>query len=231
MSNNRYLDACKALAQGQVIAHPTETVFGLAADPFNPAALERLLFIKGQGPGEDSGEDSGEGQGRSKSKGFIVLIPDQTWVERLALPPSPVVRKLMDHFWPGPLTLILPARPHVPDLVVGSHQSIAIRHSSSALVAALMQHWQKPLVSTSANRSGSVPLLSALQVRQQWGSELAQVLEVAHVRENNPPADVPPSTLLHIQANRGRLLRLGTVSKQQLQAVCPEMVFDERLSG
>ena len=190
-----------ALATGQVIAHPTETVFGLAADPFNPAAIKRLLLLKG----------------RSSAKGFILLIPDRTWLERLILPPSPLAQKLMAHFWPGPLTLVLPARSNLSAEVTGSSGFVAVRHSPSPLIMELLHAWQKPLASTSANLADQRPLCCTADVRQQWGDAIAIVLD-----GHSQPGAIP-STLLHVEAGRARLLRTGAVSIAQLQDALPEL--------
>ena len=195
----------RALATGHVIAHPTETVFGLAVDPFNPVAIERLLWLKG----------------RSSSKEFILLIPDQTGLDRLILPPSPLAQKLMTCFWPGPLTLILPARSDLSAEVTGRSGFVALRHSPSPLVVELLHHWQKPLVSTSANLAGQSPLCHAAEVRQQWGKAIAVVLD------GDTQADALPSTLLHVEASHARLLRPGAVSKAQLRNAFPEMDLRE----
>lgn len=218
--------AAQALAAGQVIAHPTETIFGLAADPFNPVAMERLLSVKG----------------RSASKGFIVLIPNQRWLARLTRdgvvvtrrmgmgrmgtdkteePSLPLAQKLMAHFWPGPLTLVLPACPGLPAVVTGSRDLVALRHSSSPLVMALLDSWQKPIVSTSANATGQTTARCAEEVRQQWGAAVSVVLEgetATHAR---------PSTILRVEGRYGHLLRAGAISATQLRATFPEMELRE----
>lgn len=195
--------ACDALAAGQVIAHPTETVFGLAADPFHPTALHRLSQLKG----------------RTTSKGFIVLIPDLDWLDRLILPPSALAQRLMAHFWPGPLTLVLPARSDLPVAVTGENHFVAVRHSSSPLVGALLQRWHGLLVSTSANLTGQPTASSSLAVYQQWGIRIPVILE------GETPTHAQPSTLLQVKTNRVHLLREGAVSAAQLRSVVGEELF------
>ena len=194
--------AAHALANGQIIAHPTETVFGLAADPFNPSALHHLLQLKG----------------RAASKGFILLIPDRCWLDQLVETPSPLAERLMHHFWPGPLTLVLPARPGLPVAVTGGSDWVAVRHSSSPLVKTLLRTWQKPLVSTSANPTGKPPACSAAEVQQYWNRAVAIILTGAESTETRP------STLLQVVADRVRLLREGALTMAQLQAKVPEIM-------
>ncbi|MEO5363618.1 MAG: L-threonylcarbamoyladenylate synthase [Magnetococcus sp. DMHC-8] len=193
--------ACLALRAGQVIAHPTETVFGLAADPFQPAALQRLAQLKGRAAGQ----------------GFILLIPDRQWLARLILPPSPLAQRLMDRFWPGPLTLLLPARSDLSPEVTGNSDFVAVRLSPAPLVQRLLQTWQAPLASSSANLTGQPPLPSATAVRQLWGKAVAVTLE------GTIPPDAQPSTLLQVAANQVRLLRAGALSLAHIQAVVSEM--------
>ena len=199
----------ESLALGQVIAHPTETVFGLAADPFHPDAIARLVSLKG----------------RCSTKGFIVLIPDQTWLNQLVDPPSVLAQQLMDHFWPGPLTLILPARVGLPAALIGQSQGVAVRHSSSSLVAELLHRWQKPLISTSANLAGHPPLCSAAEVRKLWGASVSAVLE------GEVPANALPSTILQIIANRALLVRAGTITVAELRKTLPKMALTETISN
>lgn len=193
--------AIRALAASHVIAHPTETVFGLAANPFDPAAMTRLIHLKG----------------RARRKGFILLIPDRAWLDRLVLPLSPLAHRLMTCFWPGPLTLVLPARPGLPSAVTGATACVAVRHSSSPLVTALLHHWQKPLASTSANPTGHPPAECAAEVRRMWGGRIPVVLEGRAL-----PGGIP-STLVRVEADHACLLRPGAVSIMQLQHSVPEI--------
>ncbi|MBF0161536.1 MAG: threonylcarbamoyl-AMP synthase [Magnetococcales bacterium] len=192
--------ACRALAEGQIIAHPTETVFGFAVDPFNPEAVTRLLRLKG----------------RASERGLILLIPDRSWLERLILPPPPLASCLMERFWPGPLTLLLPARPDLPPTVTGGSGFVALRHSSSPLVADLLAIWQRPLVSTSANRSGQPTACSAAIVRQQWGEVVPVILA------GQSAAGARPSTLVRVEGTRFAVVREGAVAGACLQKAVVE---------
>lgn len=198
--------ACRALAMGQVIAHPTETLFGLAVDPFNPVAVQRLLRLKG----------------RNAGKGFILLVPDRERALALIEPPSPLAQRLMTDFWPGPLTLVLPARSGLPAVVTGGSGFVALRHSSSPLVAQLLHGWQKPLVSTSANPSGHAPACSAEEVRRYWGKAIAVVLEGSTAKE------ALPSTVVQVKSGEVRVLREGVISMAALQAKIPEITQPPR---
>ncbi|MBF0295540.1 MAG: L-threonylcarbamoyladenylate synthase [Magnetococcales bacterium] len=187
--------AVDALCRGEVIALATETLFGLSIDPDHPGAMARLLAMKGRPP----------------AKGLILLVPDLERLEPLILPPSPVARDLMERFWPGPLTLALPARSHLAACLTGGTGFIAARVSSAPQVMALMALWQRPLVSTSANRSGQPTPTRAEDVRALWPEEELLVID-GPIRP-----DGLPSTLLRVEGERVTLLRAGAIPTEALR--------------
>lgn len=136
-------ESVAALKQGGVIAYPTEAVWGLGCDPFNEAAVMRLLAIKQ----------------RDVVKGLILVAGDRTQLDGLldwsALPADRLVA--VDASWPGPNTWIVPATVRVPRWIIGAHSGVAVRVSAHPTVAALCEEFGGPLVSTSANRAGEPP--------------------------------------------------------------------------
>ncbi|MBF0110316.1 MAG: threonylcarbamoyl-AMP synthase [Magnetococcales bacterium] len=189
--------ARETLRRGGIIAHPTETVYGLGADPFHPEALQRILSLKG----------------RDAAKGFILLIPDRPALDPLVAAIPVTARRLMEHFWPGPLTLILPARPGLPAPLTGGRSTLAVRHSSSRHVTTLLEFWNRPLVSTSANRSGAPPLRDGKQVIDLFGAEI-DCLQLGHC-----PPDTPPSTIVAFDEKQPRIIRMGTITQAMIRAV------------
>jgi L-threonylcarbamoyladenylate synthase len=136
-------NAVAALRRGGVIACPTEAVWGLACDPFDQAAVARLLAIKH----------------RDVTKGLLLVACDATQLDALvdwdALPTANRAAVLAS--WPGPHTWVLPALPAVPRWITGGHQGVALRVSAHTLLAALCRDFGGPLVSTSANLAGEPP--------------------------------------------------------------------------
>ncbi|MBF0380399.1 MAG: threonylcarbamoyl-AMP synthase [Magnetococcales bacterium] len=207
-SSNDIEKAVAVLQSGGVIAHPTETIFGLGVAANNSKALDKLLEIKS----------------RSKAKGFIVLIPDRTFlfdmVQATSLNSS-LVQALMAKFWPGPLTLVLPALPEVSPRLTGGGGFIATRHSSSPLVAELLAAYGGAVVSTSANRSGGPALLDHHGVKKELGSELGCIIPGSSSESSLA------STVLMVEEklNKVSLLRSGAVPiadiKAALQVVDP----------
>lgn len=142
----RHLDlheAAAALARGDVIAYPTEAVWGLGCDPSNEAAVTRLLALKQ----------------REVGKGLILIAADiaqlMPWVDIDVLP-SPRREEVLAS-WPGPHTWIVPAAPAAPRWIRGDHDGIAVRVSAHPTVIALCHAWGGALVSTSANPAGAPP--------------------------------------------------------------------------
>lgn len=145
-----------ALNNQQVIAYPTEAVFGLGCDPDSEQAVNALLALK-QRPWE---------------KGLILIAADYQqllpYIDDSAL--SEPQRAAIFASWPGPVTWVIPARPETPRLLTGRFSSLAVRVSDHPLVQQLCRQYGKPLVSTSANLSGQEPCRNADEVMQQFGA-------------------------------------------------------------
>ena len=189
--------ACAVIRSGGVIAYPTETVYGLGSDPFNPEAVERIYAIKG----------------RDRSKALILLVPDEQTLQDLTEHIPDPARRLMDRFWPGPLTLIFKASPRLPATVLGGGQTVALRISSHPLVRALLSHLRAPLTSSSANRSQEPPAQSAQDVLAQLGSSVDLILDAG------PSENALPSTVVDVSTGNPILLRQGRIPFDQITHV------------
>lgn len=148
------------LRSGGVIACPTEGVWGLGCDPFDAAACLRLLELKR----------------RSWTMGLILVAADASQFDGLIQTLPEDAQGRMQQSWPGPSTWIVPATDQVPPWVSGGRASIAVRVSAHPVVRRLCNDFGGPLVSTSANRHGRAPAMSAFQVRQQFSDALDFVL-------------------------------------------------------
>ncbi|MDT8880692.1 Sua5/YciO/YrdC/YwlC family protein [Halomonas saccharevitans] len=156
-------DAVAALRAGGVIAYPTEAVWGLGCDPDNEAALSRLLRLKARDP----------------AKGVILVAASiaqfAPWLEGL----TAAQRAPLEASWPGPTTWLVPDNGRAHALVRGDHDRVALRVSDHPRVIALCEAVGDPVVSTSANRAGEPPAMSADEIRRVFGGELDAVLEGA----------------------------------------------------
>ncbi len=153
-------EAAKYLRDGQVIAYPTEAVYGLGCDPFNEQAVRRVLALKS----------------RPEAAGLI-LISDL--FERFELFVGPVDSAQLDRAlatWPGPVTWLFPRAPGVPDWLAGAHASIALRVTAHPVCRALCAAFDGAVVSTSANPRAAEPARSADEVEAYFGNGIAGVL-------------------------------------------------------
>ncbi|HEX7598827.1 MAG TPA: L-threonylcarbamoyladenylate synthase, partial [Polyangia bacterium] len=139
--------AAAAIAAGEVVAFPTETFYGLAVDGFDEAALHRLRVLKG----------------RDAEKSFTLLVASREMLAALCGDISPLAERLMTQHWPGPLTLVLPARPGLPDAIV-AEGCVAVRVSPHPLAQALVVAAARPITATSANPAGAAPPCTAAAV-------------------------------------------------------------------
>jgi L-threonylcarbamoyladenylate synthase len=140
--------AVEALRHGGVVVYPTETLYGLGVDATDEAALLRLVALKGREPG----------------KPISVLVSDRDMLRRVA-EVTPAASRLMDCFWPGPLTLTLPARAGVSPLLLGGGSTIGVRCSSHPLAGALVAGLGRPVTSPSANPAGMPPPVTLAHAR------------------------------------------------------------------
>jgi len=196
-------EACALLRAGGIVALPTETVYGLAADAFNPAAVAGVFAAK-ERPAFDP---------------LIVHIASRGDLKHVAIVPKDIaetVGKLTAAFWPGPLTLILPKHPDVPDLVTSGLPSVAVRQSAHPVFRAINKELDRPIAAPSANRFGRISPTSASAVIKELGGRIPLVIDAGACREGLE------STIISIEPREGRkpvfrLHRAGPVTREQLQ--------------
>ena len=183
------LSAAEAVLRGGVIAFPTDTVYGLGCSLLDVAAVEMVGRLKRRAP----------------EHAYISLIPDPSQALGLALSVSGVAKRLIDTFWPGPLSLVFVAAEIVPKRVRGSGGTIALRCPNDVLSHALLQRIGGPMVSSSANLSGQPPAATAEEVVSTFGNQLDLVLD------GGPRRGGVPSTLVDVSGPRPKLLRRGAL--------------------
>lgn len=164
MNNWHLRQAVRALEMGGVIAYPTEAVWGLGCDPYNAAAVRRLLALKR----------------RPEHKGLILVASDIKQVEPLLCDLTDAQRETLTQSWPGPNTWLLPdPKGLIPAWVKGKHSGVAVRVSAHPLVQALCDRYGGPLVSTSANVSAAPPAKDRLKVITYFGHRLDYIVDGA----------------------------------------------------
>jgi len=177
--------AVRTLREGGIIAYPTEAVFGLGCNPFNPEAVLRLLALKQ----------------RPLAKGLILIAADLDQLAPFMAPLSADDHARLEATWPGPVTWLVPARPETPGWLRGEHDTIAVRVTNHPVASILCRAAGHAIVSTSANPAGRPPARSALQVRRYFADRLDAFITGALGDEPRP------TTIRDLTS--GRLLRAG----------------------
>lgn len=194
---NALYSAAEAIRRGGVIAYPTETVYGLGADPFDEEAVRRVFGLKG----------------REAEKALILLIRGGQDLSGVASEAPETARRLMEAFWPGPLTLALRASPGLPRALLGGGETVAVRVSSHPVARALTDFVGGPITSTSANRSGQPPARSASEVGAIFGEEIDLIVD------GGPSAEDRPSTVVDVSGPLPILVREGKIGAEAIEAV------------
>lgn len=187
--------AADLIRRGHVISFPTDTFYGLAADPFNLYAVEEIFQIKG----------------RSSHKPILLLVPSVEQAEELSSGELPdLFYSLARRFWPGPLTMVIRASRRVPLKITGNTGKVAVRIPRAKVPLALMRCLKMPLTGTSANLAGQPECESAEQVNAWLGERVSLVLDAGD-------SAVPmPSTIVEVSDSGWKLIREGVIPTDQI---------------
>lgn len=191
--------AARLLRAGGIVAFPTETYYGLAVDPFNEQALQRLFLLKA----------------RPEIKPVLVLVRDLAQISLLAAQEPALYGALMQRFWPGPLTLVFPALSSLPEHLTAGSGGIGLRQSPHPVAAKLLQAFGGPLTATSANISGDRPATTGQQAAALFRDTDGFVLD----------GGITPggagSTVAGLVGGRLRCLRAGKIPFAEVEAALP----------
>jgi len=192
-------DSVELLRQGGVVGLPTETVYGLAGNAFDPMAIARIF----------------EAKGRPISDPLIVHIPEVGWLERVVHFSSEEQRDLVErlgaNFWPGPLTLLLPRRPELPDLVTAGSEFVAVRVTAHPLFQEVLRGIGSPLAAPSANRFGRISPTSARDVKLELSESIDLILDGGCCEHGLE------STIVALRKGKLEILRPGPITSDQLR--------------
>lgn len=170
MKTSNFACAINALNKGEIIATPTEAVYGLSVDPANLNAVEKLLNLKQRDP----------------NKGLIIVASDISQLEPYIQPLTPELSEKLNATWPGPVTWLVPAKPDVSPLLRGKHDTIAVRVTAHPILAEICEDYEGALVSTSANIEGNEPARSEQAVADTFGHKIAAIIQGSLGREPKP---------------------------------------------
>ncbi|MBB5353497.1 L-threonylcarbamoyladenylate synthase [Haloferula luteola] len=207
-------EAVALLEGGDIVALPTETVYGLGADAFNPEAVAKVF----------------EAKERPSFDPLIVHISHARQLEEVAVVPPEIeetVRKLISAYWPGPLTLVLPKTDRIPDLVTSGQPTVAVRQSAHRVFRGIGKQLGRPIAAPSANRFGRISPTSASAVMKELGGRIPLIVDAGACR------DGLESTIIRIEPGEKKpvihVLRPGPVTKKELQNFGRVIVEKKRL--
>ena len=194
-------EAAEILLAGGLVAFPTETVYGLGADGLNPDAVARIYAAKG----------------RPATNPVILHVADVEGARSLVSQWSDTARTLVEHYWPGPLTLVLPASGAVPSIVRAGGTTVALRCPAHPVALALIRAVGRPLAAPSANRSQHLSPTQAQHVASSLGDAVDLILD------GGPTEAGLESTILDLSRRRPRILRPGPVTPGELAGLIGEL--------
>lgn len=190
--------AAALLRQGECVAFPTETVYGLGANALDEDAVAKIFLAKG----------------RPENKPLIVHCYHRRQLADLVAGWPEEAEKLMDRYWPGSLTLVLPKKSRVPANVTGGLNTVALRFPSHPLAIALLRETALPIAAPSANLSGQPSPTKAGQVLADLGGKIAAILD-------GGTTGGVESTIVDCTRQPFRILRLGAIALEELRAFVP----------
>jgi L-threonylcarbamoyladenylate synthase len=185
------------LRQGEIVALPTETVYGLAADALNRIAVAKIF----------------EAKERPRFDPLIVHLPDRDWMEKVVDLPAQdrqLILKLADACWPGPFTMVLPKREIVPEIVTAGLDTVAVRVSVHPVFSEIIRALGKPLAAPSANRFGRISPTTAQDVLDELRERIPLIIDAG------PTLHGIESTIVAIRAGGIHILRYGPITEEQL---------------
>jgi L-threonylcarbamoyladenylate synthase len=201
--------AADLLRAGEVVALPTETVYGLAANAFDAKAVERIFQIKG----------------RPTHNPIIVHVADVAMARQCVTEWPPVCDRLATSFWPGPLTLVLPRSTAIPDVVTAGGRTVGVRWPSHPFIQAVIRESSFPLAAPSANLSNRVSATNAEHVRKQLGRSIRLIVDGGQSQVGIE------STVLDVSVSPPLVLRPGMIHKETLLAITGELAIGASESG
>ena len=192
----------------RVLAYPTETVYGFGG-AIDYESVEALVRMKG----------------RPAGKPFLILVASSEMVTRLDLRLTGYASRLAARHWPGPLTLVLGGgEQRGPERRRGPEGGVAVRWTLHPNLARLLKAYGEPLTSTSANRPGVPPAMTATEIEEQWSGEIGR--GTLRVLDGGRLIPSPPSTVVDCMGARARVIRPGAISSATLRESVPDIIGD-----
>lgn len=200
IDNSAILKISNALKEGKLVVFPTDTVYGIGTNVYNKEACERIYEVKG----------------RPKYKPLIVLISDISMLKEMVEHISPTEQKLMDAFWPGPLTIKFKKKDGIiPNVVSAGDEYIRARLVNEKLVHKIIQTSGVPIVAPSANLSGSLTGTKIENIVNELGGKVDYILDCGDIENDTV------STIIQVEDEKVIVIREGKIKKEELAKIVP----------
>jgi len=187
--------------KGKIIVYPTETFYGLGANPFNRETVKKIYHLKK----------------REFGKPLPIIIHDKNQVEELAHDIPDMFYRISEKFWPGPLTIVLKARPIFPEEMVGEEKTIGMRLPNFEWLRKLVDKTGFPIIATSANISGEGEISSPVELTKIFYGEVDLIVD------GGKTSGKKPSTVLDLTGNKPKIIREGIISKKEINEFLEEI--------
>jgi len=204
LTRENTIQAAKVLKAGGLVGIPTETVYGLGANGLDPEAVARIFRAKG----------------RPQDNPLILHIPEALWLERYCTDIPAAARVLAERFWPGPLTMILPRKENVPDVVTAGLDTVGMRCPAHPLCREIIRLAGVPVAAPSGNASGRPSPTTAAAMLEDMDGKIDAILD------GGPCSVGVESTIIDLTCTPPRLLRPGGIALEQLEEVLGEVAVD-----
>lgn len=208
INENEIYRAALIIKKGGLVAFPTETVYGLGADAFNPVAVARIFEVKK----------------RPRFDPLIVHISRMEELDSIVQKPSDLVKRLMDFFWPGPLTLVLPKKEGLPDIVTSGLSSVGVRMPDHPVALKLIEMAGTPIAAPSANPFGRISPTSAAHVKKYLGNRVDMILD-----DGSCTVGVESTILSLVDEERPVLLRPGGIPAEEITRITGQVYPPDKM--
>jgi L-threonylcarbamoyladenylate synthase len=192
--------AAAFIRRGELVAVPTDTFYGIAADPFNLSAVGQIYSVKG----------------RPEARALPILVNSTAQAVLLGRDVPYTFHKLAAKFWPGPLTLLVDASNHIPLKVTAHTGQVAVRWPKSPVISALIDSVNGPITGTSGNISGQPACSNAVELLEQLGDRLPLILDAGET------AAILASTIVKLEDDDWTVMREGVISREQIRIALEE---------
>lgn len=199
---NEIEEIARGIKNGKIAIFPTETVYGIGTNAMDENACSKIFEIKR----------------RDKKKPLIVLVSNKRMLEDIVEEINEIEKKLIEKFWPGPLTIIFKKKAIISDLISGGKEEIGVRMTSGKITHLLIETSGVPIVAPSANLSGNPTGIMPDKIRDELGLKVDYMVDCGEISSNLT------STVVKVEENKIRIFREGKISKEELKEIAEIIV-------